>query len=341
MAHLNLAFLGTPEVRHGEQLLTFRTRKALALLIYLVATRGLHSREKLTALLWPESEEEQSRATLRSTLVYMRKTLGEMSNPAYSHLLIEHDAIGFNFASDFALDLDILQAAWELTRAAPQTPRREGVHEEKGHDNVLTGLQQAVNVYRGDFLEGFYLNDTPDFEEWISTQRAYWHRRMDAICNRLSQMQFERGETSLAIETTTRWMSHDPFNELTYRRLMQMHLATGDRTTALRTYNTCRAMLAKEFNAGPSPETEALAERIRAKDIPRRKLLPVSQEPTSSWLSVEPPLIGRGNEHSTLVKLYHTIGTASPRVVTLLGEAGIGKTRLATAFLDWARAQGA
>src|SRR5215470_13170189 len=164
---------------------------------------------------------------------------------------------------------------------------------------------------------------------------------MDAICNRLSQMQFERGETSLAIETTTRWMSHDPFNELTYRRLVQMHLATGDRTTALRTYNTCRAMLAKEFNAGPSPETEALAERIRAKDIPRRKLLPVSQEPTSSWLSVEPPLIGRGNEHSTLVKLYHTIGTASPRVVTLLGEAGIGKTRLATAFLDWARAQGA
>ncbi len=341
MAHLNLALLGTPEVRHNEQLLTFRTRKALALLIYLVVNRGLHSREKLTALLWPESEEEQSRATLRSTLVYVRKTLGERSNPAHSHLLIEHDAIGFNFASDFALDLNTLQTAWELTRASPQIPLGEGVPEEQGHDNVLTRLTQAVNVYRGDFLEGFYLHDTPDFEEWISTERAYWHRRMDAIYNRLSQLQCERGETSQAIETTTRWVSHDPFNELAYRCLMQVHLAAGDRTAARRAYATCRAMLAKEFNTRPEPETEALAERIRARELPRRKLLPVSQEPTSSWLSVELPLIGRGNEHSTLVKLYHTIGTASPRVVTLLGEAGIGKTRLATAFLDWARAQGA
>ena len=341
MAHLKLAFLGSPEVRHNEQILTFRTRKALALLIYLVVNRGLHSREKLTALFWPESEEEQSRATLRSTLVYLRKTLGEMSNPALPHLLIEHDAIGFNFASDFELDLDTLQAAWELARASPDAPRREEVHEEKGHGNVLAGLQQAVNLYRGDFLEGFYLHETPDFEEWISTERAYWHRRMDAICNRLSQVQFERGETSLAIETTTRWIAHDPFNELAYRRLIQVHLAAGDRTAARRAYATCQAILAKEFNASPSPETEALAERIRAKGIPRRKLLAVSQESASSWLSVEPPLIGRGNEHSTLVTLYHTVRTASPQVVTLLGEAGIGKTRLATAFLDWARAQGA
>ena len=68
MGQLDLAFLGTPEVRHAGQVVTFRTRKALALLVYLVVKGGLHSREKLTALFWPESDEEQSRATLRSTL---------------------------------------------------------------------------------------------------------------------------------------------------------------------------------------------------------------------------------------------------------------------------------
>jgi DNA-binding SARP family transcriptional activator len=112
MGQLHLALLGTPEVRHCGQIVTFRTRKALALLTYLVVKDGMHSREKLTALFWPESDEEQSRATLRSTLVYLRKTLGEMSNPQLSHLLIEHDTIGFNFASDFDLDLNTLQAAW-------------------------------------------------------------------------------------------------------------------------------------------------------------------------------------------------------------------------------------
>jgi predicted ATPase/DNA-binding SARP family transcriptional activator len=347
MGQLHLALLGTPEVRHAGQDVTFRTRKALALLIYLVVKGGLHSREKLTALFWPESDEEQSRATLRSTLVYVRKTLGEMSNPAMSHLLVEHDTIGFNSASDFDLDLNTLQTAWQLARTSSGTPRGQGVHGEEAHDNVLPQLQQAVILYRGDFLEGFYVGDAPDFEEWIGTERAYWHRRMDAIFYRLSQVQFERGEISDAIDTTTRWISHDPFNELVYRRLMQVHFVAGGRTAALQTYDTCRAMLAREFNARPAPETEALAERIRVKDAPRRKLPPASREQSQASLvvapilAVEPPLIGRGNEHSQLVTISHTVLSTGPQVVALTGEAGIGKTRLATAFLHWAQAQGA
>jgi DNA-binding SARP family transcriptional activator len=343
MGQLNLALLGTPKVRHAGQDVTFRTRKALALLIYLAVKGGLHSREKLTDLFWPESEEEQSRATLRSTLVYVRRTLGEMSNPTVSHLLVEHDAIGFNFASDFDLDLNTLQAAWKLARTSSGIP---GGHEEEAHYNVLPQLQQAVNLYHGDFLEGFYVGDAPLFEEWIGTERAYWHRRMDAIFHRLSQVQFERGETSFAIDTTTRWVTHDPFNELVYRRLMQMHFVAGDRAAALQAYETCQAMLAREFNARPAPETEALAERLRVKDIPHRKLPPAPQEQSRATtrvaptLAIELPLIGRGNEHNQLVTISHTVRSTGPQVVALIGEAGIGKTRLATAFLHWALAQG-
>ena len=347
MGQLHFALLGTPEVRHAGQVVIFRTRKALALLIYLVVKGGLHSREKLTALFWPESDEEQSRATLRSTLFYVRKTLEELSSPPLSHLLIAHDSIGFNFASDFDLDLNTVQAAWKLARTSLDASPGQGVHEGGFHRHALPQLQQAVNVYRGDFLEGFYVDDAPDFEDWVGTQREYWHRRMDATFNRLSQLQFERGEISDAIDTTTRWMSHDPFNEQVYRRLMQLHLAAGDRTAALQTYETCRAMLAKEFNARPAPETEALAERIRVQDIARRKHPPVSREQSRATtrvaptLAVEPPLIGRGNEHSQLVTLYHTVRSAGPQVAALIGEAGIGKTRLAMEFLNWAMAQGA
>ncbi|HKF35407.1 MAG TPA: AAA family ATPase, partial [Ktedonobacteraceae bacterium] len=229
-----------------------------------------------------------------------------------------------------------------------------GAHEEEVHHSVLPRLQQAANLYRGNFLEGFYVGDAPSFEDWVGTERQFLHRRMDAIFHRLSQVQFERGEINDAIETTTRWVSHDPFNELVYRRLMQMQVATGDRTAALQTYETCRAMLTREFNTRPAPETEALAERIRVKDIPRRRLPPQRREPSrattrargfgepsASTSAVEPPLIGRGKEHNTLVRLYHTARSGGPQVAVLTGEAGIGKTRLATEFLGWATAQGA
>ena len=68
MSRLSLAVLGTPQVRHGGQPVSFPTRKALALLIYLAVESGLHSREKLTALFWPESDSLRGRATFRRTL---------------------------------------------------------------------------------------------------------------------------------------------------------------------------------------------------------------------------------------------------------------------------------
>ncbi|HEY6407325.1 MAG TPA: AAA family ATPase [Ktedonobacteraceae bacterium] len=339
MGHLKLALLGPPEVRHGGQVVPFRTRKALALLIYVVVKGGMHSREKLADLFWPASEEEQGRALLRSTLVYVRKTLGEMGTP--SHLLIEHGAIGFNVASDFTLDLNALQAVWEGTRASPGASGGQDGQKEAGDDHRLIQFQQAVTLYRGDFLEEFSLPDAPDFDEWCAFERAYWHRQMDAIFERLAQLHWERGEMRDAFEVTTRWITHDPFNEIAYQRLMQVQSAAGDRTAAWQTYETCRAMLAKEFHARPAPETDALAERLRVKDAPRGMLSPPLQERGGVLLAIEPPLIGRGDEHSTLVRTYYTLRTAGPQVVTLVGEAGIGKTRFATEFLRWARVQGA
>src|ERR1700736_3596782 len=86
MGHLDLACLGSPEVRHDGRMLTYRTRKTLALLVYLVAERGMHSREKITSLFWLESDEPQGRAMLRNTLLYLRQAL-EDHEP--SHPLVD------------------------------------------------------------------------------------------------------------------------------------------------------------------------------------------------------------------------------------------------------------
>ena len=95
--HLTLLLLGTPEIRHAGRVATFPTRKALALLTYLAVEGGQHSREKLTALFWPESDAERGRTVLRRTLAYLREALRAGDQPADTpHLVVERDALGFN-----------------------------------------------------------------------------------------------------------------------------------------------------------------------------------------------------------------------------------------------------
>src|SRR5213082_635265 len=111
MGRLILRLLGTPGVSHAEQPLTFQTRKVLALLAYLAVEQGVHSRDQITALLWPESDEERGKASLRRVLDYLRESLDEPSHerarnmPTPStNVLVEHHTLSFNLASDFEGD---------------------------------------------------------------------------------------------------------------------------------------------------------------------------------------------------------------------------------------------
>src|SRR5437667_12776243 len=108
MGRLILRLLGTPGVSHAEQPLTFQTRKVLALLAYLAVEEGVHSRDKITALLWPESDEERGKASLRRALAYLRENLDEPSHERSHHVplqppnvLTEHYMPRFNTASGF------------------------------------------------------------------------------------------------------------------------------------------------------------------------------------------------------------------------------------------------
>src|SRR5947209_1061262 len=112
MSHLTLSTLGMPEVRHNGKALQFRTRKSLALLIYLAVEGRLHSREKLTAFFWPETGEERGRSMLRRTLAYLRQTLNETSEPSgEGHIVVAREMLGFNTGSDYTLDLRLLEGA--------------------------------------------------------------------------------------------------------------------------------------------------------------------------------------------------------------------------------------
>ena len=118
MQRLSIRVLGRPEVLLDGQPAKFPTRKALALLIYLVVTGEIHSREKLMALLWPDSTTSAAQASLRNTLARLRTTLGE----AGAMVIATSDAIGIDPGADFELDLRAVSAAVAAIRTTSQLP---------------------------------------------------------------------------------------------------------------------------------------------------------------------------------------------------------------------------
>ena len=341
MGDVYLTLLGPPEVRHGDQVLQFSTRKELALLIYLAVEGRVQSRKNLSEQFWPEGDARHGRAALRITLLHLRRLLSEEANvsPApQPHLLITHDTLGLDLTSALDLDLHILLEAWMVARASAHTML---TMPEVARRRLFAQLQHATTLPRGEFLQGFSPHDAPAFDDWVRFQREYWHLRINEVFDLLSHLQFEAGELEAAIETVNRWLVLSPLREDAYQRLMRLHFAAGDRASALHAYDTCRAMLATGMQIEPTPETVALASRMRAVAPPRRKEALPPTLALSPTVLLDGPLLGRTTELSTLIKVYHTARCGQTQVVLLEGEGGIGKTRLATEFLAWAEVEGA
>jgi DNA-binding SARP family transcriptional activator len=330
--HLNL--MGPPEVRLGDRSLAFPTRKTLALLIYLALANGQQPRELLAALLWPESNQDRSYASLRNTLSHLKSVLRDVRDLTQtSYLSITHDALALNPDAGIQVDLRMVECAYAQARAdrsSRATPENTA---------SLPLLQEAAAYHRGDFLAGFSLGDAPDFDDWVDIQREVWRRRLGLILDRLTEIQFARGEFAATAETASMWIALDALNEVAYRRKMRAHFAAGERGQALDTYEACRAILAAELSVEPEPDTEALAERIRTQR-PIQRSAPRPQWPDTPVTFLENLFAGRTVEHQALVERYGSAAAGQPQVVVLRGEAGIGKTRLAREFLARAVAEG-
>jgi DNA-binding SARP family transcriptional activator/tetratricopeptide (TPR) repeat protein len=328
MGRLRVCVLGSPRVWHGDVTLTFPTRKALALVLYLAVEGGLHSREKLAALFWPDLDQQHGRAMLRYTLASLRRALAD--GEGVTHLLVEREALGLDVTSGIELDVAGLPVGQALTRA------------------TVGELRQVADRCRGEPLEGFSVGDAPGFDDWAAFQREVWRRTAALVFDRLSHVESDGGDHPAALGTLQRWLTVDALNEDAHQRLIRLHLATGDRPAALRAYEACRALLLRELQVAPSPETESLAESIRTGLSSRMAGVPTRRAPTRESgadpappVLHEGPLVGRSNELTRLVEQYHAAVQGQTQVVVLRGEPGIGKTRLAAEFLDWAVTAGA
>ena len=333
MGLLQVAVFGSPEIFHNGNRLTFALRKAQALLLYLSLEGGVHSRGKLAAFLWPDSEPQDARNALRNVIMLLRNLLAhpDAPLPLSNHLLSQRDFIGLDPQAQLAVDHATVLHMYQRVQLFSTLPTPEQ------RSSLIAEVQHALSLVRGPFLDGFWLGEDAPFDEWIRQQQQQWQVRLSLLYDRLSFWQETLGEFEPARMTLTHWLTLNPLHEEAYRRLMQTHLALGAPEAALQVYATCRTRLAEELQVQPSSETIELAEHVRTQMLHHHeRAVPIqSHEPPHAILS---PLIGRDSAFSQLVGCYRDARQGHPQGIIIEGEAGIGKTRLVSEFLAWARA---
>jgi DNA-binding SARP family transcriptional activator/predicted ATPase len=317
MPFLHINLLGEFRLRYDESLVTTVVQARMqAFLAYLLINRDSpHSRQQLAFLFWPDTSESQARTNLRQLLHHLHRAL-----PDADHFLqIEIRTVQWRQESPFVAD--IADFNHHLTEAA--AARREGrVASER------TALEVALKHYSGELMPACY-------DDWILPERERLHQDYGKALERLILLEEEQRDYPLAIEHAQDLLRHEPLHETNYRRLMGLHALHGDRATALRVYHTCVTVLERELGVGPNQETQEVYQRLLNIDVSEMRYIR-----SSAASAARPHFVGRHSEWKMLVNTWKRAENGHTTFVLISGEAGLGKTRLAEEFLEWAGQQG-
>ena len=201
MANLSIRLLGSFQVEAGDgTAVRFPSDRVRALLAYLATESDQpHRRDKLAGLLWPNSPQQTARTNLRRALADLRKGIGDHhAHPPY--LLISRQTIQFNSASDAYVDI----ASFILSSVGDKT--NQTVDEQE-----VQQLEEAAMLYRGHFLEGFYIDDSLAFEEWALLKRECFQRLALGQLHRLVTYYEGCGAYEQAVPHAYRQVELDPF----------------------------------------------------------------------------------------------------------------------------------
>jgi DNA-binding SARP family transcriptional activator len=317
---IEVSLLGPPRVERDGRRVAFDTRKAMALLAHLALTSTPRPREALGELLWPGHQPERARGALRRTLSTLRSAIGE------EWIEAGRDAIELNHGPGLRLDVERFR---DLAAEGAST----------------ADLEEAVRLFAGGFLEGFGLRDSAEWDEWQLRMADALDRELASALRRLVALLAAKGEFEQALPHARRWLAIDPLHEPAHRELIRLHAWSGDRAAALEQYRECVRTLTQELGVPPLEETSKLFEQVNDGTLARPAVMAVpaaSPSPSrpAAYRFGDLPLVGRAGE-MTALRGAHAAASPDGRLAVIEGEAGIGKTRLATELLSYGRESGA
>ena len=302
MERLNLVLFGSFHATLGPRRLDLPLKKAQALLAYLALAPGQrNARERLAGLLWSDTSDEQARNSLRQTLFAIRSALGRTSS---QYLSGDGTTV---WLEPGAVDVDVL------------------AFEQLSSEASDGALARAADLYGGDLLDDLVV-EAGAFDEWLGPARERLRQAAIATLTKLLTHRIGAAASDAAIATATRLLQIDPLQETAHRALMKLYAETGRRAEAIRQYGACVEILKRELRAEPEAATVEL----------HRALFPDRSEPAAGADAAterraavsSTPFVGRDTELAALAHHLRLVAEGNGRVVAILGEAGMGKTRL-------------
>jgi DNA-binding SARP family transcriptional activator len=326
---LTIKLLGGFSLTYGNQpIVGMNTPRSQALLSYLLLHRDSpQPRQRLAFELWTDSTDPQARTNLRKELSYLRRDLPDADH----FLVIDAKTLQWLPTAPFTLDVIEFEQAAQASEQGDRATRQ-------------SQLEQAIARYRGELLPNCA-------DEWILPERDRLQQLYIRALERLIDQVKEQQDYRLALSYAHQLLRVDPLTESTYCTLMRLYHLNGDRANALQVYHRCRTVLSEDLGVDPSPTTRKLYEALLLEeDEPSTDILSPSATlptaepqrlPTRAPPQLTYPLMGREQEWQRLQQWgsddrsdgARSVGDprrpkSMSEVFLLIGEPGIGKTRL-------------
>ena len=306
---LQIRLLGAPQMEFDGKSLSLGRKKLLGLLVYLLVQGRSYTRDFLATLFWPEAGQQQARGSLRRILSEITR------NIPVPIVILDGDLV--SGVSDLGIELDINTYVQLLDTVEAHRQEHAG---DKLCVDCVARLREAVDLYRGDFMEGYSIPGCVDFSGWqIQTGENLKKRCLEAL-DPLLEAYLVDGDYEQVANCANRIIELDPLREDAYTRLIEVYAKSGRTALAMHIYERLKTSMKEELGAEPGEECRRLVSGIRTRKVAARDDSALKYRKLPHPIST---FVGRETELDGLCE-----SAGEHRLVTVVGMGGMGKTRL-------------